>query len=551
VSAAARLRAFIGPLDGYFLARIALFVVAGGIIAFILMPGPPKRQPAAAIKATIDGQGLSLDGEEAEALDAAKEIVRSYLAGKVTVKAAGGSRTRTREELGAVIDGDRLTALVKAARSGESALRRRAVADQPLALPMPVKLDAASALFALLQIKDELDRPPTEARLDLASRKVSPDEPGRLVDVYATMARLDTAFARGDDVVEADVETVQAEKTTEQLQGIVIDDVLGYFETKYARDLRHDARTFNLRLAASKLNGYVLMPGQVFDFNAVVGPRTEAMGYRVAPVIAQGELVDGIGGGTCQVAGTLHGAAFFAGLEILDRRPHTRPSFYIKMGLDAAVAYPTINLKLRNPYPYPVVLHETVQGGVVRAEILGPKRTREVSFVRRIEEASPFPEKEVTDPKIPKGARVLKQRGIPGFKVTRWRIVRDGSFAVRERWNDSYPPTVQIWQVGTGEPVKDFKAKDDEHPEYVADEFLQITQGPGIKDPKAPKVVEKPPPGAPPQPAVQKGGGMSESRIAGRYGLYGWTVKEGYTKDLHGTGNKDCGDKCESKPGVD
>src|SRR5690606_38614959 len=111
-----------------------------------------------------------------------------------------------------------------------------------------------------------------------------------------------------------------------------------------------------------------------------------ANGYRVAPVIAQGELVDGIGGGTCQTSGTLHAAAFFAGLTIVERVPHSRPSTYILLGLDAAVAYPAINFKLRYDFDFPIVLHETVKNGIVRAEILGPKRRRTVSFFRRIDE---------------------------------------------------------------------------------------------------------------------------------------------------------------------
>ena len=94
------------------------------------------------------------------------------------------------------------------------------------------------------------------------------------------------------------------------------------------------------------------MPGEIFDFNEVVGPRDEANGYKVAPVIAEGELVDGIGGGTCQISGTLHGAAFFAGLEIVERYPHTRPSSYIKMGLDATVVYPTINFRMKNRFRF-------------------------------------------------------------------------------------------------------------------------------------------------------------------------------------------------------
>jgi hypothetical protein len=348
------------------------------------------------------------------------------------------------------------------------------------------------------------------------------------MDVHATLARLDAALlARGNaggavsslDVV---VESVPPSRTASAIGDIELGDVIGYFETKYARDQKHEARTFNLRLAASKLDGHVLMPGDVFDFNDVVGPRSEVNGYKVAPVIAQGELVDGIGGGTCQVAGTLHGAAFFAGLDIVERKPHTRPSFYIKMGMDAAVAYPAITLRLRNPFSYPVVLHETVQGGVVRAEILGPKRTRDVTFVRKVAEVTPFADKEVPDPKVPKGERVLSQRGIPGFKITRYRLLRDGAFAVRERMQDSYPPTTQIWRVGTGEPDPKFEPHDDAHPEYVADDYLAISQGPHILAPRTGL------------PSAEPGGATVESRVAGRYGTHGWTEREGLAKSPDG-----------------
>jgi vancomycin resistance protein YoaR len=526
-----------------------LFFAIGGAIAWFVVPtgegGAPKDAPP--VTATLDGKPLALDGDALATLDAARAIGREYLARPLTLAVPGGGQeARTREELGARIDARRLAALIAQVRNPKSALRRahaQVGGGKPLVLPLPVVADAKLALDALLQLKDDVDRAPVDARLDLEHRKVQPDEPGRRLDVYATLARLDEAFTIGQERVDAVVETLPAQRTADQLQGVRIDDVLGWFETKYARDQKHEARTFNLRNAASKLNGYVIFPGETFDFNTVVGPRNEANGYKVAPVIAQGELVDGIGGGTCQIAGTLHGAAFFAGLDIVERKPHTRPSFYIKMGLDAAVAYPTITLRLKNPFSFPVVLHETVQGGVVRAEILGPQRTRDVTFIRKIADVTPFQEKEIPDPKLPKGARQLKQRGIPGFRIARWRIVRDGPFAVRERYLDSYPSTTQIWQVGTGDPDPKFEARDDEHPEYVADEVLTISQGPNIKSPKSDASV--------------RGGPMVESRVAGRYGSYGWTVREGFAKEVAGTnGNKNrCkkgDDACESaRTGVD
>jgi vancomycin resistance protein YoaR len=502
---------------------LSLFAALGGLAAWLGMPSP-RVEGAPLMAATLNGKRLPVDGEEA-CLAAARDAAREWLEQPMAVGVEGTRVERTREQLGARIDAVHLQSLVAQMMDERSALRRahaREASGKTLALSVPYEVDATAAISSLLQLKDDLDVSPLDAHYDFRTRELSPDKPGRRIDAWATLAKVDEAFAHGDTTLSAVVEAVVAHRTAAQLAGVSTDAVLGWFETKYARDQKHAARSFNLGLAASKLDGYVLLPGETFDFNTVVGPRNEANGYKVAPVIAQGELVDGIGGGTCQVAGTLHAASFFAGLDIPDRRPHTRPSFYIKMGLDAAVAYPTVSLKLENPLPFPVVLHETVQAGLVRAEILGPRRTRDVTFGRRIDEVVQFPERDVEDPQLPKGARELKQRGIPGFKVTRWRIVRDGPFAVREHHQDYYPPTSQIWRAGTGPDDPKFEAQDDAHPEYVADEFLFISQGASVKGPH--------------------GGDMVESRVAGRTGSYGWTVREGFAKDTHGTrakGEKD------------
>ena len=183
------------------------------------------------------------------------------------------------------------------------------------------------------------------------------------------------------------------------------------------------------------------------------------------------------------------------------------------MGLDAAVAYPTLTLRIRNPFAYPVVLVESVRGGVVRAEILGPKRTQTVTFVRKIDEATRFDVREAPEPRLPRGQRVVSQRGVPGFKVTRFRIVREGPFAYRERLSDLYPPTSEIVRVGTGTEPSDPALHDDDHPEYVADDYLSVTQGPDIRTPS----VADP----------ERGGGTTEVRVAGRYGMKGWSSKSG------------------------
>jgi vancomycin resistance protein YoaR len=457
---------------------------------------PPRS--SAAIRITVAGMPVA----------AASEALRGRIALPVSLDLPSGKRTLSWSKLGAVVDRARLVSWLAQAGDPSSAMAQRAaLAGGALDFPAPIVLDRDASWSAVLRLKDEADRSPEDARVSIATRSLLIERPGIELDAFSTLAALETAAASSAPRIAAKTTSVTPKLSAARIGSFAFDQVLGFFETKYTTDEQHAARTYNLGLAASKLDGHVIMPGETFDFNEVVGPRDEANGYKVATVIAQGELVDGVGGGTCQIAGTLHGAALFAGLDIVQRRPHTRPSFYIKMGLDAMVVYPTVTLTLKNSYDHPVVLHETVRGGVVRAEILGPARTRTVTFVRKIDDVTPFRELARPDPKLASGQRVVAQRGIPGFAIHRYRITRQGRFAVRERWSDTYPPTTQIVRVGTGDAGQ-AKAEPDAHPEYVADEYLVLMQGPDVD-----------------------GKGMVEVREAGRSGEYGWTEREGFSRE--------------------
>lgn len=489
---------------------IGLAAAAGLVVGALVVPRPAPRGAGEPLPETfILGQRLPpVDASQGLALESARE----YLAKSFALELPGGGR---REfylgQFGVELDKVHLSALVRDARDRTSALVRvfqSKHADARLDLPVPVRLDRERTLQTLLTLKEELDRAPVDARLDLEQRKLVPERRGRLLDVDTSLLAIEAALRRGASSAKLAFRELEPKRVARELGNIEFAHVLGFFETRYDRSEKKEARTYNLRLAASKLDGTVLLPGEVFDFNAIVGPRDEANGYKVAPVIAQGELVDGIGGGTCQISGTLHGAAFFAGLEITERYPHTRPSPYIKLGLDATVVYPTINFRVKNPYPFPVVLHETVKNGVVRAEVLGPPSARTVTLVRRVLDVLPYEEVERLDKELPHGVRVLGQRGVPGFKLRRYRILREGSHATRQRWDDTYPPTPQIIRVGTGELTRGATSYEhDPHPEYLADELLVMTQG---ADPDSETE------------AVQ-----TESREPGKTGVSGWTETAG------------------------
>jgi vancomycin resistance protein YoaR len=252
---------------------------------------------------------------------------------------------------------------------------------------------------------------------------------------------------------------------SEDLHDIDVSSVISTWETRYSNAAIDNDRTYNLKVGADKLNGHIIRPGQVFSFNGAVGDRTEKEGYRVAPVIQGGELIDGLAGGMCQIASTLHAAAFFAGLDIVRSTPHSRPSSYIPMGLDSTVVYPSVDLKLKNPYEFPIVIHYMVNQGAVKVELLGKKLPYHVAFEREIITEAKFPSTTRPDIEMPTGQKYPDQEGYPGYRIKRRRYLFTGKWKIdaknenrgkpdglvsRREWDLSYPPTTEIVRLGSG-----------------------------------------------------------------------------------------------------
>ena len=145
-------------------------------------------------------------------------------------------------------------------------------------------------------------------------------------------------------------------------------DVLASFSTGY---VNNPNRTVNLRLAANKIDGTILMPGESFSYNDIVGERTAAAGYRNAAIFVNGEVEDGLAGGICQVSSTIYDAVVFANLQIDERYNHARVPSYISGGRDATVYWGSKDFKFTNNRTYPVKLSVDVSGGRVYVEILG------------------------------------------------------------------------------------------------------------------------------------------------------------------------------------
>ncbi|WP_428264046.1 VanW family protein [Haliangium sp.] len=425
----------------YFGLAAAMLVAGGGLLGGYYLFGEARGFPEAAAAETRsdtpDERDVALARQAAEAL-----------IGDDLVLAIGERSTTVRwSELGLAVDPDAISSAARIAAVAGTDLDqvRQALAD---AGAVPVLLDRTRAGEVLAELKTHYDLAPHDARMDLDAHTIHRERAGLSVDIFAALGSLQAAAQSGAAEVTLDTVDTPPEVTVADLGIDDISHVLASFETRYSPGDR--TRNFNLELAASKLNGYVLQPGVEFSFNEIVGPRTEEEGYKIAHVITAGEMVDGLAGGTCQISTTLHGAAFFAGLDILRALPHSRPSTYVTMGLDATVVYPQVDVVLANPYDFPVVIHYKVSGGTARVEILGRERPYdEVIYERKMVERLDFDTVTREEPSMPIGTMTIDQNGFYGYKVEKVRkFVKDGKVVKRDKWNIRYKPVTEYVRNG-------------------------------------------------------------------------------------------------------
>ncbi len=367
------------------------------------------------------------------------------------------SETRTLGELGVSVDVEAVVLRVLALEHDGDLLERaglvRRAKEGRIDVPLELRIDQRVARLLVDHLKEETDKAPVSARLDLEHRTVIPEQTGRYIDPWAATAAILQA-ARDPAVLVVTLPTADfpARHTSELLAKLDVHAVLGEYDTYFSRQGDQHRRGQNIDVAAAKIDGLVILPGEIVSFNSIVGERSEQNGFAKSWEIFKGEMVEGVGGGTCQVASTFHAAAFFGGMDVLERLPHSRPSAYIPMGLDATVVYPIVDLKIRNPFDFAVVMHAKVEGNRLRMELLGTRKVARVGFARELVESFPYKRKVTEEQKLAWSKRVvLKQHGIRGYKVKRSRTLQYGSGKYKKESNvDVYPATTEIYEVPPG-----------------------------------------------------------------------------------------------------
>ena len=307
----------------------------------------------------------------------------------------------------------------------------------------------ATAYFAKLD--RSVDRPPKDARFAVGTKGIYivPSEDGVALNVPASAERVLAAAKRlTNRVATLVVSPAAPSRTTAAAQAMGITGTVGSYQTEYGGDPN---RIHNVDLVAHLVDGKLIAPGATFSFNETTGERSAAKGFVEAPVIVNGELQTGLGGGVCQVSTTVFNAAYEAGLQITERTNHALYISHYPLGRDATVDYPDIDLKFVNDTGHWLLLRTFVNPGELSVVLYGTPQNRKV-----VSEAQPLtvvaapPVQKTIDATLKPGETVVDDPGVPATSTSVERKVYapDGHLLSDQTWYSSYQSQPKIVRVG-------------------------------------------------------------------------------------------------------
>lgn len=417
--------------------------------AVATMSADLQVEPTSGTVSFVDGAAVATEAVEGSAVDAeaATELVRT------TWLTAARPLVVPTEAVEPEITQAETDEALAVAEKVASAPVTVTVADQSAEIPAETVAAAASmtpvdgalqlAFDGELLVQDVVDRT-TDLLSDAADAKfvfvdgtpqIEAGLPGTTLDPAALAAAVQTA-ATGDDRT-APVELVESDpaQSTEALQALGINEVVSEFSTPLTNE---PVRTENLRIAAEKVTGTLVLPGEVFDLTEVIGPITKANGYQEAHIISNGQIVDGVGGGLSQMSTTTYNAGFYAGMVDLEHRPHSYWFDRYPEGRESTLAVGQINMRWRNDSPHGVLMQSYIAGGRLHVVAWSTKyyTVTDSTSARSDIVAATIEHKS--------GAGCLPQsRGNPGFSVTVSRkvaVAATGEVVIDESNSWRYKP---------------------------------------------------------------------------------------------------------------
>lgn len=427
--------------------------------AAMLMAMPAYAQEAALPEGVYIGD-ISLGGLTGE--EARQEIqtrVARMAERQVVIEVEEKTADTTARELGfAWMNPEAVEEAAGYTAQGNLIQRYMALKDlekEPVHIPLELSVDQNLVSAFLAQECRDLPGEPKNASITRENGEfvITPGSAGIVVDAEATGKALNEALADADTetvTVKAAVSVAEPKIIEEDLAGI--QDVLGTFSTDFSSS--GAARSKNLQVGSSKMNGHVLMPGETLSGYECMHPFTTENGYYTAAAYENGQVVDSVGGGVCQIATTLYNAALRAELEITQRQNHSMVVGYVQPSMDAAIAGTYKDIKITNNYSTPIYVEGGTSGRTLTFTIYGKDtrpENRKVTFESRtLSVTDPGAPTERLDASMAPGTRKQVQSAHRGLKSQLWKVVTvDGAETERTLLNsDTYTASKAIVLVG-------------------------------------------------------------------------------------------------------
>ena len=352
----------------------------------------------------------------------------------------GNELTISKGKAGVVINENEFLNLIK------ETLKNVNIGDRAIDIPV---LSKSPTSIDIEDIHSKICKEPQDAYFTKDPFAVYPEVQGIDFDVEEAKKLL----AEDKETYTIKLSITQPKITLDKIGPEAFPDELATFSTRY--DVSDKDRSTNLELASNKINGTVVLPGDVFSYNKVVGARTSGAGYKNAKIYEAGKVVDGIGGGICQISSTLYNTALLANLEIVERRNHQFVTSYVEPGKDATVVYGSTDFKFKNTRKYPIRIVATAKNGIANISIYGIKEDVEYTFKFDIKRVATIPYKTeyIDDSSLPAGTEEIEQRGVLGLKTETYltKLLNGKVVSTTLLSKDTYSAMTKIVKKGTGE----------------------------------------------------------------------------------------------------
>ncbi len=480
VAAARRRGGGFGPLRGF--RRMELRLFGSDVAARASYDGSALKRAVARIGAAIDAPhrdaAVVLHGLHPAVVPAHTGRVLDRQAAGAAIVAALSSLSRGNTvTLPTKADDPRVTApmLARAAARARIAVSAPVVLVGAKRLKVPrwkiatvLKLPAdgarrlaiagpgADAFFKGLEKQVDTSAHDAEFVVTSGGITIRPSTDAQVLDVPATAkALLAGALRTTDRVAPISVSTQPPKRTTKDAQAMGITGIVSSYTTTYGGVPN---RLSNVQLVAHLIDNTLIAPGKEFSFNGTTGERGADKGFKVAPVIINGELQNALGGGVCQVSTTVFNAAYEAGLPITARTNHALYISHYPQGRDATVNYPDTDLSFVNDTDHWLLLRTFASTYSLTVNLYGMPQHRKVeSETAPLRTTGPVPVQLTKDPTLPKGKRVVDHQGSPPLATSVTRRVYDdnGKLLSESTWYSSYIGDPSIVRVGTKKVPKE------------------------------------------------------------------------------------------------